>query len=254
MTKLGLGVLVSLVVIFLVGAGFLISRPMTPSTVDSVSDTEIPKEEDINPNPTTTTKVEFDKATTVSLGEKIVLVDGLTLQLKEINDSRCKPDVQCIWQGELAVVLILNNSNEVNLGTVNNKTSTFADYKFTLLGATEKNISIVVSKIKSVISVGYVSGYISIGPFCPVEIEGQPCPVPPEAYSSRNVIIYKKDATTEVKKGTIDAQGNYKITLDPGNYFVQIDPAGIDPGEKKPVVIKASENTVLDFDIDTGIR
>jgi len=101
---------------------------------------------------------------------------------------------------------------------------------------------------------GYVAGHVTIGPFCPVEREGETCEVPPEAYSSREVIVYESNGVTVKEKGKIDAEGNYKITLGPGNYFIQIEPAGIGPGEKKPVTVKSFETTTLNFDIDTGIR
>lgn len=102
---------------------------------------------------------------------------------------------------------------------------------------------------------GYVAGHVSIGPNCPgPEREGVPCPVPPEAYSSREVFVYDNDGVTLNVKGKIDSEGNFKISLGPGKYFVQIVPAGIGPGEKKPVTIKSWETATLDFDIDTGMR
>ncbi len=124
------------------------------------------------------------------------------------------------------------------------------------------NVEPVVDQIRQSItfgtpinnSVGYVSGHITIGPFCPVEQVGHPCPTPPEAYSSREVVIYQSDGLTVAKTGKIDANGNYKISLSPGNYFAQVSPAGIGPGEKKPFIIKSSQTTVVDFNIDTGIR
>ena len=104
------------------------------------------------------------------------------------------------------------------------------------------------------IAAGYIAGRVTIGPFCPVEIVGHPCQVPPEAYTSRSVIVYDSNGTTTNEKGNLDAQGNYKIAVGPGNYFVQISPAGIGAGEKKPAIVKSFETTVVDFDIDTGIR
>ena len=101
---------------------------------------------------------------------------------------------------------------------------------------------------------GVVSGHVTIGPNCPVEREGEPCETPPQAYSSREIIVYESDKTTIVKKEKIDSKGNYRIGLNSGNYFVQVSPAGIGPGEKKPVTIKAKQTTTLNFDIDTGIR
>ncbi len=104
------------------------------------------------------------------------------------------------------------------------------------------------------IAAGYVSGHVDIGPICPVEREGMPCKIPPEVYSSRQVIIYESNGNSIKEKGKIDSEGNYKIALAPGKYFVQISPASIGPGEKKPATVKSFETTVVDFDIDTGIR
>ena|SRR3989338_2454671 len=104
------------------------------------------------------------------------------------------------------------------------------------------------------IAAGYVSGHVDIGPICPVEREGMPCKIPPEAYSSREVIVYASDGNSIKEKGKIGAEGNYKIALAPGKYFLQIAPAGIGPGEKKPATVKSFETTVVNFDIDTGIR
>jgi len=103
-------------------------------------------------------------------------------------------------------------------------------------------------------AVGYVSGHVSIGPNCPVEQVGKPCPPPPAAYSSREVVVYEKDGITIKEKSKINAQGDYKITLAPGIYFIQINPAGIGPGEKKQVTIVSTQTSTIDFDIDTGIR
>jgi hypothetical protein len=105
------------------------------------------------------------------------------------------------------------------------------------------------------ITSGILEGHVTIGPICPVERVDQPCPVPPETYTSRNVIVYESDGTTVKEKILgLDAQGNYKMSLSPGKYFVQIVPAGIRAGEKKPATIKVNETTIVDFNIDTGIR
>jgi|SRR3989344_203505 len=105
------------------------------------------------------------------------------------------------------------------------------------------------------LAAGYVSGHITIGPNCPgPEKEGEPCVTPPSAYSSREIVVYDNDKVSVNVKGKIDAEGNYKIALGPGNYFVQVAPAGIGAGEKKPVTIKSFETTTINFDIDTGIR
>ncbi len=86
---------------------------------------------------------EFGKAITVKIGETINFSDGSispfmgpTLSLKEINDSRCKPGVQCIWAGELSALFMFSESatssklDELRLGTVNNKSITRGDYNY----------------------------------------------------------------------------------------------------------------------------
>ena len=104
------------------------------------------------------------------------------------------------------------------------------------------------------VAAGYVAGHVTIGPNCPgPEIEGRPCPPTPEAYTSRSVAVYESDGSFR-EKWSLDAEGNYKIALGPGNYFLRIEPAGIGPGEKKSVTIKSFETSTVNFDIDTGIR
>ncbi len=100
---------------------------------------------------------------------------------------------------------------------------------------------------------GHVTGTVSIGPICPVEREGVPCEVPAEVYTSRSVVVYDRDGVTVLEKTPLTSKGTYDIALKAGTYWIQIEPAGIGPGEKKQVTI--SDGTVtLDFDIDTGIR
>lgn len=104
------------------------------------------------------------------------------------------------------------------------------------------------------IAAGYVAGHVTIGPFCPVERIDQPCKAPPEAYTSREAVVYESNGTTVQERVHLDTGGNYKIALAPGNYFIQIVPAGIGAGEKKPATVKSFETTTVNFDIDTGIR
>ena len=211
-----------------------------------------------------TQKMSFDKTYTLKMDTPITFSDGLNVTLKKIDDSRCKEGVQCIWAGELNPVFnawggtLGEAVEEVRLGTTTTKSMKLNGYTFVLNSATENTATVIITKNSSsdkgsVLS-GYVTGYINIGPFCPVERVDQPCPVPASAYSSREVIVYASDAGTIIKKGKIDAQGNYKIALSPGKYFIQINPAGIGAGEKKQAIITSEKTITVDFDIDTGIR
>lgn len=104
------------------------------------------------------------------------------------------------------------------------------------------------------VAAGYITGHVSIGPFCPVEQVDRPCTVPPEAYTSRSVIVYEEDGITERDRIALDTEGNYTSIISPGIYWIQIEPAGIGPGEKKQVTVISFETTIVNFDIDTGIR
>jgi len=114
---------------------------------------------------------------------------------------------------------------------------------------------------------GILRGKVTIGPLCPVE----PCSLSTEqiaqVYQARKVIIYEQ--STQVKIATIDlrADGEYSFPLNPGKYIVDVSDAqgnelSLDLS-KRPrlgnvmpteIEVKAGDQTVVDFDIDTGIR
>lgn len=91
---------------------------------------------------------EFNKPITMRVNEKVIFSDSFSLTLQEINDSRCKPGVQCIWQGELSAVFSANingSLKEIRLGTINNTRASFKNYIFSLENATENSATIIVS-------------------------------------------------------------------------------------------------------------
>lgn len=113
----------------------------------------------------------------------------------------------------------------------------------------EKQISVDDS-----ISVGFLEGKVEIGPNCPVEREDMPCKTPPEAYTSRQVVVYSIDMKANQGRSKISTDGSYKVTLEPGEYLVRVEPAGIGPGEFVRVKIEEDKTTVQDLQVDTGIR
>ena len=103
---------------------------------------------------------------------------------------------------------------------------------------------------------GRLAGTVKIGPFCPVEQQGNPCPTPPSAYSTRKVLIYDEQRTRVLFTVDIDSQGLYSIDLVPGRYVVDLRKNGLDHSADVPKVVDIHANTVtrVDVDIDTGIR
>jgi hypothetical protein len=103
---------------------------------------------------------------------------------------------------------------------------------------------------------GTLAGFVAIGPICPVEQEGVPCPVPPELYAGVDVIVREPDGDLEARVD-LDDQGQYRVDLPAGRYLVTLDhELGIDRGfsPTHEVEIRSGQTTELDFDIDTGIR
>lgn len=103
---------------------------------------------------------------------------------------------------------------------------------------------------------GVLEGKVTVGPICPVERVDQPCPVPEAAYTSREVVVYKTDETTEVARQHFTKDGNYKFELAPGIYIINTPRQGVGGSKDLPqtVIIKVGETLKLNFDIDTGIR
>lgn len=113
----------------------------------------------------------------------------------------------------------------------------------------EKNIDIGESQPKGTLQVE-----VTIGPFCPVEQVGVPCPGPPDAYTSRQVTVFKADGKSVVFKKNLDEHGFFSEDLPAGDYVVSVWPGGIVKPPSQNVTIKTIQITKLNFDIDTGIR
>jgi hypothetical protein len=91
---------------------------------------------------------QFGKPIIMRVNSTVVFSDGLSLMLKEINDSRCPKGVQCIWQGELSPLFVSTangTSDEIRLGTVRQVDVSLKGHTFSLVGANENNATILVS-------------------------------------------------------------------------------------------------------------
>jgi hypothetical protein len=103
---------------------------------------------------------------------------------------------------------------------------------------------------------GRLSGTVTIGPICPVEQPGSPCPTPPSAFAQRQIVVFTETRSRELSRVDIDSRGFYFIDLVPGIYTIDFRGVGIDSSKDLPkkVTISANLVTVLDVHIDTGIR
>lgn len=112
------------------------------------------------------------------------------------------------------------------------------------------------AKCPDIIVKGVIKGKVNIGPICPVERVGVPCPVPSEAYTSREVILYNSSETVVVKRMHFLSDGTYSFEIPAGTYVIDIPKQGIGGAKDLPktIIVKSGEIVNFDFSIDTGIR
>ena len=106
---------------------------------------------------------------------------------------------------------------------------------------------------------GFLEGTISIGPICPVEtIPPDPACLPTaETYKAYPVSVYTSDGKTKIAQLMPSLDGAYTSELTPGDYLVVLERAKNNiGGSNLPVIvsIKAQDKTLLNINIDTGIR
>lgn len=106
---------------------------------------------------------------------------------------------------------------------------------------------------------GLLEGIISIGPICPVETDPPDpgCLPTAETYKAYPVSIWTSNGRREIARINPALDGSYKTELTPGNYLVTLGTVtkGIG-GSNLPAEVKITSlhETILNIDIDTGIR
>ena len=103
---------------------------------------------------------------------------------------------------------------------------------------------------------GFLEGKISIGPLCPVErFPPDPnCQPTEETFKAWPIAVYKEN--TKITSLNPNPDGIFRVELPAGNYVVNLEkPVGIGGGNLPvTVTINSGEITMLNIDIDTGIR
>jgi len=112
---------------------------------------------------------------------------------------------------------------------------------------------------QSIQATGFLKGLISIGPLCPVENDPPDpgCLPTAETYKAYPVSIWTSDGRRKITQLEPALDGSYKIDLDPGMYLVVLETGQNSIGSSnlpREVTITSKTNTVLNIEIDTGIR
>jgi hypothetical protein len=90
-----------------------------------------------------------------------------------------------------------------------------------------------------------VTGRIELGPMCPVEREGSPCAVPPEAFAGAEAVARQGDVEV---RAPVAADGTFALSLADGWWEVTAT-AGM---SCSPVTVRTAGPVVIAC--DTGIR
>jgi hypothetical protein len=106
---------------------------------------------------------------------------------------------------------------------------------------------------------GFLEGVISIGPICPVETDPPDpgCLPTAETYKAYPVSIWTSNGRRKIGQINPALDGTYKIELDHGNYLVILENEQNRIGSSNlpvEVSIIPQNKTILNIDIDTGIR
>ena len=103
---------------------------------------------------------------------------------------------------------------------------------------------------------GVMEGHLKIVSLKEVELaDGNAHAVTAETYSEYPLIILNREKK-EITRVTADMNGNYRVTLPPGNYVLDVQ--GRAPGhvraKPQPFTVVSNRTLRVDMDIDTGIR
>ena len=106
---------------------------------------------------------------------------------------------------------------------------------------------------------GLLVGTISIGPICPVETDPPrpECQPTAETYKAYPVSIWTSDGRQKISQITPALDGSFSMELDPGQYLILLEKETNNIGSSNlpvKVVISTQEESLLNIDIDTGIR
>ncbi len=104
---------------------------------------------------------------------------------------------------------------------------------------------------------GFLEGHLKIISQKEVELAGGNPPMyTAENYSEYPLIVLTKDRQKEVARIAPDRDGNYRVSLPPGDYVLDVQgrrPGGVRT-KPQPFTVVSGQTVGVDMNIDTGIR
>ena len=86
--------------------------------------------------------------------------------------------------------------------------------------------------------------------------DGSPSKGTADSYAAYPLLVLSKDGKKEIRQVIADNDGNYRVSLPPGDYV--LDAKGRAPkrirAKPKKFTVVSNETVRVDFELDTGIR
>jgi hypothetical protein len=105
---------------------------------------------------------------------------------------------------------------------------------------------------------GFVEGHLKIISLKEVELADEtPSKSTAQNYGDYPLIILSRDGKKEIACMTADENGNYRATLPPGDYILDVQrrqPKGHVRAKPQPFTVAPNQTVYLDMAIDTGVR
>jgi len=104
---------------------------------------------------------------------------------------------------------------------------------------------------------GFLEGHLKVYSPKEVELAGEtPSKMTAENYAQYPLIVLSRDRKTEVARVTVDENGNYRVALSPGEYFLDVQDRRRRHvrATPQPFTVVADQIVHLDMNIDTGVR
>jgi hypothetical protein len=104
---------------------------------------------------------------------------------------------------------------------------------------------------------GLIEGHLKIVSLKEVELAGANLSKgTSENYAEYHLIILSKGGQKEVARVTPDREGDYRVSLPPGDYVLDVEgrrPGGV-RANPQPFTVVSNQTVRIDMNIDTGVR
>jgi hypothetical protein len=104
---------------------------------------------------------------------------------------------------------------------------------------------------------GFLEGHLKIALLKEVELAGaNPSKGTSGNYAEYPLIILSKAEQKEIARVTADREGNYRLSLPPGDYILDVQGRGRGRVRAKPqpFTVISNQTVRVDMDMDTGVR